>query len=147
MRQTNHAALTRLEHIRTGELPMPPMWANLALEVGAIASGVIEMTTLPEARHLNAFGGVHGGYIAAVLDTVLGLAVYTSIGPDDRHITVDLAVKLLKAPSVGVPLVAASELVHVSRSVGVSQAWLRDAAGVLYAHGTTTCNIRRAATA
>lgn len=144
MQQTNHVALARLEDIRAGTLPMPPMWANLALGVGALASGAIEMTTQPEERHLNAFGGVHGGYIAAVLDTVLGLAIYTSIGPDDRHITVDLAVKLLKAPSVGVPLVATSALVHVSRSVGVSQAWLRDAAGVLYAHGTTTCNIRRA---
>lgn len=144
MQQTNHVALARLEDIRAGAVPMPPMWANLTLGVGAVASGAIEMTASPEERHLNAFGGVHGGYIAAVLDTVLGLAIYTSIGPEDRHITVDLAVKLLKAPSVGVPLVATSALVHVSRSVGVSQAWLRDAAGVLYAHGTTTCNIRRA---
>ncbi len=36
-----------------------------------------------------------------------------------------------------------TELVHVSRSVGVSQGVLRDAAGRVLAHGTTTCHIRR----
>ena len=146
MRQTNHAALARLEQFRRGELPYPPMWQTVPLRFLSIAAGRVEMEARADERHINALGSVHGGFAATVLDTVLGLAVYTSIGPEDRHITVDLNVKLVKVLPLDTPLVAASELVSVTRTVGVSQAVLRDAAGAIYAHGTTTCMIRRGAT-
>lgn len=143
MLKVNQEALERLTLIQKGELPNPPMWETVPLRLVAIAPGRIEMEARADQRHINAIGSVHGGFVATVLDTVLGLAIYTSLGQHARHITVDLAVKLVKAVPLDTPLIAASELVHISRSVGVSQAVLRSADGVIYAHGTTTCMIQR----
>ena len=143
MQQINQVALERLHRIAAGELPYPPMWQTVPLRFIAIAPGRIEMEARADPRHMNALGSVHGGFAATALDTVLGLAVYTSIGPADRHITVDLAVKIVKVIPLDTPIIAASELVHISRTVGVSQALLRSADGVIYAHGTTTCMIQR----
>lgn len=143
MLKANQKALERLKRIQAGELPNPPMWETVPLRLLAIAPGRIEMQACADERHINAIGSVHGGFVATALDTVLGLAIYTSLGEHARHITVDLAVKLVKAIPLATPLIAASELVHISRSVGVSQAVLRSADGVIYAHGTTTCMIQR----
>ncbi|MEQ8234740.1 MAG: PaaI family thioesterase, partial [Gammaproteobacteria bacterium] len=93
--------------------------------------------------HINALGTVHGGFVATVLDTALGLTIYISIDDAARHTTVDLAVKIVKRVPLATPLVVETSLVHVSRSVGVSQGVLRDDAGTVYAHGTTTCHIKR----
>lgn len=147
MQQINHVAIERLQAIASGELPYPPMWQTVPLRFLSIAPGRIEMHACADQRHMNALGSVHGGFAATALDTVLGLAVYTSIGPMDRHITVDLAVKIVKVIPLDTNIVAASELVHISRTVGVSQAVLRSADGVIYAHGTTTCMIQRDVTA
>ena len=147
MRQINQAALDRLHRIQAGELPYPPMWQTVPLRLVSIAAGRIEMETQADQRHINALGSVHGGFAATALDTVLGLAVYTSIGATDRHITVDLGIKIVKVIPLETPLVVASELVHVSRTIGVAQAVLRSVAGVIYAHGTTTCMIQRSAAA
>lgn len=143
MQQINQAALDRLARMQSGELPYPPMWQTVPLRFLAIAPGRIEMEARADARHINAFGAVHGGFAATALDTVLGLAIYTSLGDHARHITVDLSVKIVKALPLDSAIIAASELVHISRSVGVSQAVLRSAQGVIYAHGTTTCMIQR----
>lgn len=143
MRQTNQPALDRLQRIQVGDLPYPPMWQTVPLHLLSMAAGRIEMQARADQRHINALGSVHGGFAATALDTVLGLAVYTSIGPADRHITVDLGVKIVKTIPLDTLLIAASELVHVSRTIGVAQAVLRSAEGVIYAHGTTTCMIQR----
>ena len=119
------------------------MWETVPVELVEVVPRQITMATRASERHLNAFGGVHGGYVAAALDTALGLAVFISLyDPAARHITVDLGVKIVKAIPLDTELVVATELVHMSRRLGVSQGVLRDAAGVVYAHGTTSCLIK-----
>jgi uncharacterized protein (TIGR00369 family) len=147
VQQINQQALARLARIQAGELPYPPMWQTVPLRFISIAPGRIEMEARADERHINALGSVHGGFAATALDTVLGLAIYTSLGDNARHITVDLSVKLVKALPLDTAIIAASELVHISRSVGVSQAVLRSHDGVIYAHGTTTCMIQRGVSA
>jgi uncharacterized protein (TIGR00369 family) len=147
VQQINQEALDRLARIQAGELPYPPMWQTVPLRFISIAPGRIEMEARADERHINALGSVHGGFAATALDTVLGLAIYTSLGDNARHITVDLSVKIVKALPLDTAIIAASELVHISRSVGVSQAVLRSGDGVIYAHGTTTCMIQRGVSA
>lgn len=141
----NPRAQETLRRIRDGEEPYPPMWANAGLRLVEFERGRITMTARADSCHANAFGAVHGGYAATVLDTVLGLAVFTSLDEhDDCHTTVDLSVKIVRPLPLREDLLARSELVHISRSIGVSQAQLTGRDGMVYAHGTTTCHIRRA---
>ena len=136
-------AMEKLERIRTGIDPYPPMWETVPIALIAVSTGSIRMTARADERHINALGTVHGGFAATVLDTALGLTIFISIDGDARHTTVDLAVKLVRPVPLHETLTVETELVHVSRSVGVSQGTLRDTAGRVLAHGTTTCHIRR----
>ena len=96
-----------------------------------------------DARHLTPLGGVHGGFAATVLDSVTGCAVHTMLEAGVGYGTVDLNVKMLRAVPVDRDLTAEARVIHMSRSLGVSEGSIRDDAGVLFAHATATCAILR----
>ena len=94
----------------------------------------------PTAAHFNPMGVVHGGYAATLLDTVVGCAVHTMLPAGKGYTTLELKVNMLRALSSKVPLVRAEgKVIHVGGQVATAEARLVDAAGKLYAHGTTTC--------
>lgn len=143
MTEPNPEAVAKLERIMRGELPYPPMWETVPIALVDVGPGTVRMRTQADQRHINALGTVHGGFVATALDTALGLTVFISIDSAARHTTVDLAVKIVKRLPLDTPLLVETSLVHVSRSVGVSQGVLRDEDGTVFAHGTTTCHIKR----
>jgi uncharacterized protein (TIGR00369 family) len=55
--------------------------------------------------------------------------------------TVDLNVKMLRPVPRDVELVAEANVIHVSRSLGVSEGSLKTADGKLVAHATASCFI------
>lgn len=140
----NEKALERLARIRSGADPTPPMWETMPVRLVSVDPPRIVMESRADGRHVNTLGTVHGGFAATVLDTALGLCVYTGIGSEDRHTTVDLAVKLVRAIPLDEALAVETELVHLSRTVGVAQGVIRGPDGAVYAHGTTTCYVKRA---
>ena len=64
-----------------------------------------------EARdeHLNAAGTVHGGVLATLVDTAMGLAARTAIGADDVPATSQLTVTYLRPGKPG-PLEVTAQL-------------------------------------
>jgi uncharacterized protein (TIGR00369 family) len=138
----NPKALALLADIRGDHEKLPPMWAMLGVTAVEFEPRHIALQACADERHINAFGGVHGGYAAALLDTALGLTIFISIDESSRHTTVDLSVKIVKAIPTHVPLTVKTELVHVSRRIGVSQGVLTGQDGTVFAHGTTTCHIK-----
>ena len=92
---------------------------------------------------MNPLGGVHGGFAATVLDSVTGCAVHARLEAGVGIGTIDLNVKMLKAVPLEQDLVAEGRVINISRSLGVSEASLRDAEGTLLAHATATCAILR----
>ncbi|MFH1985448.1 MAG: PaaI family thioesterase [Pseudomonadota bacterium] len=143
MNLENMTGLELLEAIVDGKLPSPSMGKTMGLQLGKVAKGYAEFHAVADHRHLNPMGGVHGGFAATVLDSVTGCAVHTVLGPGDRYGTVDLNVKLLKPVPVGKKLIATVELIHCSRTIGVSNAILKDEDGCVYASGSATCMISR----
>ena len=144
----NVGVIRAIGYSHQGQRRQPMLRRHHEFETGGFETliqvpGRIRMRAQADERHLNAFGGVHGGYAATVLDTALGLTIFVSIDEAARHSTVDLAVKIVRPIPVGQPLEVETALVNVSRSVGVSQGELRGADGRVYAHGTTTCHIKR----
>lgn len=51
--------------------------------------------------------------------------------------------KMMRPVPRSVPLVAEGVVTHLSRSLGIAEATLRDEQGKLYASGSATCFIRR----
>ncbi|MBU6437099.1 MAG: PaaI family thioesterase, partial [Betaproteobacteria bacterium] len=94
----------------------------------------------PSRSVYNPMGAVHGGWFATLLDSALGCAVHAALPAGRAYTTLELKVNLVRALTDAVPRVRAiGEVVHVGRQTATAQARLVDAAGRLYAHGTTTC--------
>jgi uncharacterized protein (TIGR00369 family) len=135
--------LQLLQAMSRGELPRASISETIPMTMEAIDSGAVRFGAKADKRHLNPLGGVHGGFAATVLDSVTGCAVHTMLEAGVGYGTVDLNVKMVKAVPVDTPLVAEGRVLHVSRSIGVSEGTLRTQDGTLLAHATATCVIRR----
>jgi len=97
---------------------------------------------VPEFRHYNPIGTVHGGFAATLLDSALGCAIFSTIARGDGWTTLELKFNLVRPLTKDTGVVRAEgRIVHRGRTVATSEGDLRDRAGKLYAHATTTCMI------
>ena len=97
---------------------------------------------LPEFRHYNPIGTVHGGFAATLLDSALGCAIFSTLGQGDAWTTLELKLNFVRAMSKDTgPVRAEGRVIHRGRTVATSEGDLKDGAGKLYAHATTTCMI------
>ncbi|HLN17681.1 MAG TPA: PaaI family thioesterase [Acidimicrobiales bacterium] len=88
----------------------------------------------------NPMGTLHGGIAATMLDSAMGCAVLSALGPGVGYTTIDLAVKYLRpVPLDGTTLWADGRTVHVGGRMATATGRLTDRAGRLIATATTTC--------
>ena len=142
---TDLAALSGLEvmqRIAAGELPPPPIAALLGMEIEEVGDGFATFTLEPDGRMLNPIGSVHGGIAATLLDSCMGCAVHTTLGPGLGYTTAQLNLHYLRAMQPGMGRVRAiGTVLHRGRKQSTAEARLLDSNGRLLAHGTTTCLI------
>lgn len=129
-----------LEAIARGDLPPPPIAALLGMGVILVEPGHVTFTLKPDEHLYNPLGSVHGGAIATLLDTALGCAIHSTLPRGTGYTTVELHVNYIR-PAVRATgtLTADARALHVGRTLATATAEVRDAAGKLYAHATTTC--------
>src|SRR5262245_3428388 len=60
---------------------------------------------------------LHGGVVSSLLDTVGGVAAWSTLGPDESVSTVDLTIDYLEPAGLGAPLRAEGELVRKGNRV------------------------------
>jgi len=121
------------------------MGVTMGMQPVEVAEGYVKFSAKATDKHLNPMGGVHGGYACTLLDSVTGCAVHSILAPGESYGTIDLNVKMMRPVPKGVELFAEGKVINISKSLGVSEGKLVDAAGKLYAHATCTCKIIRAA--
>jgi uncharacterized protein (TIGR00369 family) len=138
------AGIDLLQAMAEGRRPHPSICETIPMRIVEVGRGYTKFRVRADGRHLNPLGGVHGGFVATVLDSVTGCAVHTTLEAGVGYGTVDLNVKLLRPVPLDQDLIAEGRVIHVARSLGVAEGSLRDAEGLLYAHATCTCAIRRA---
>jgi uncharacterized protein (TIGR00369 family) len=88
-------------------------------------------------QHLQPFGIVHGGVIATLIDTATFWAGFMRLPADAGLVNVDLKLNYLKAVMPGT-LVAEGRCIRAGRSISYTEAYVRDAAGEIVAHGTSS---------
>ena len=140
------AGLNGLEMMQAmlhGSIPYASIAKTLDFYLMEVSKGRAVFQGKPGPAHLNPMGTIHGGWYATLLDSALGCAVHTMLEAGVGYGTVDLNVKMLKAVPVDTPLVAIGRVLHVSRTLGVSEGTLQTEDGTLLAHATATCFIRR----
>jgi len=90
-----------------------------------------------EARHLQPFGIVHGGVLATLLDTATFWSAYLRLPQGTGLVNVDLKLNYLKSVGSG-ELRTEGRCLRAGRQISYAEASVRDAAGDLVAHGTST---------
>ena len=125
-----------------GRLPRAPMGELMGFSGGEAGLGFVVFEAVPAAAHFNPLGQVHGGFAATILDSCMGCAVHTVLGPGVGYTTVDLMVTFDRAIGAGTGTVyARGEVVTHGRRIATATGRLTDARGKLLAHGSATCMI------
>jgi uncharacterized protein (TIGR00369 family) len=136
------SGLQMFEAMLAGELPPPPITTTLRFRLVEARLGHAEFQGTPAFEHYNPLGGVHGGWMATLLDSCVGCAVHTLLPPGKTYTTLELKVNFVKGLSDRVPLVRAiGTVIHAGNRVATAEGRLVGPDGTLYAHATTTCLI------
>lgn len=138
----SEGGLKVMQGIFEGRLPGAAMAKTLNFWLSKVEEGVIAFTGVPNEDHLNPLGTIHGGWAATIMDSALACAVMTTLAPGEGYTTVEFKLNLTRPilPGMG-ELVCEGKVVHRGRTIATSEAYLRDSAGKLLAHGTETCAI------
>lgn len=105
-----------------------PFHAWLGIEVVDAGKGWVRVALEARAEHINLQGLVHGGLLATLADTAMGLALRTALEPGRRHVTIAMDVRFLRPGKPG-RVEATGTAVRVGRSVGHAEASLVDERG------------------
>jgi uncharacterized protein (TIGR00369 family) len=123
-----------------GELPPPPLVVLLGLKLVEAEPGRVTFTGVAREEFYNGMGVAHGGFAATLLDSALGCAINTMMPAGRVFTTIDLQIHYTRAlrREAG-ELRCTATVVHVGSRTATSEGRIVDAAGKVYAHGTTTC--------
>ena len=110
-------------------------WAGV--EVVDASPGLVEVVFEANSQHLNLQGLVHGGILATLADTAMGLAVRTALEPGRRHVTVQLGIEFLSPGRPGT-ITARGRTVKIGTQLGFADADVMNADGRLLARAHST---------
>lgn len=110
---------------------------TLGIRLAEIGENFAVMEVTVDDRHRNYLGGVHGGLIATLADTV-GFFPRPLLPSGQAATTITLNVNYVRPAAVGDRLHARAELVHLGRRTASLAIRITDQQDRLIAHGTTT---------
>jgi uncharacterized protein (TIGR00369 family) len=138
--------LTGLEFLRAiaaGELPGAPIADLLGFAPVEAEEGRVVFAAVPDDRHYNPIGTVHGGLAATLLDSAMGCAVHSTLPTGVGYTTLELKVNFVRPiTSETGRILCEGTVVHRGGRVATAEGRVfAEADGAMLAHGTTTCLI------
>jgi uncharacterized protein (TIGR00369 family) len=134
--------LDLMQGMLAGRLPAPPISRLMGFTLIEATAGQAVFTCTPTLDHYNPIGSVHGGLAGTLLDSCMGCAVHTTLAAGQGYTTLEYRVHLVRGMTDKTgPVRAEGRVVHAGRQTATAEGRIVDAAGKLYAHGTTTCLI------
>lgn len=138
----SHDGLEFLRRILDGTLPAPPICETLGYNLTEVEFGRVAFGGTPHYRHYHPGGFVHAGFAATLLDSAMACAVMSTCPKGETSTTLELKVNLVRLLTKDTgPVRAEAQVIHRGRTVATAEGHLRDDAGKLCAHATTTCMI------
>lgn len=135
----NLTGLEFLNGLLEKKIPNPPIADTLEFYLSSVDDNKIVFDFVPQEFHYNPIGTVHGGVITTVLDTVMGCAIHSVLSRGVGYSTLELKINFLRAVTYKCGVMKAEgRIIHSGKTTALIEADLRDEAGKLYAHGTST---------
>lgn len=129
-----------LSGIMNGTVPEPPFATTLDIHPTHLEKGIVRFELIPQEFHFNPIGSVHGGVITTVLDSVMGCALHSVLEHGFAYTTLELKINFTKAVTLkSGRLIGEGRVIHLGKTTALLEADLKNEAGILYAHGTSTC--------
>ena len=126
------------ERLRNG--PPVPIAEVVDMRAGLVERGRVQMIAAAEPRFANPMGGLHGGLIATLLDSAIGMSALSVLPTGKLFTTLTLEVKYLRAtPLDGTELLAEGRVVHAGRRQIAVEGTMHNGRGDLVATATSTC--------
>lgn len=143
-RALSMSGLEFLRGLLDRSLPAPPFSLTAGITPLSLEEGRIVFEGTPSRAFYNPMGIVHGGWIAMLLDTVMGCAVHSALKAGQIYTTLEMKTTFVRAvQQESGPLKAEGVLLHMGGRVASSEGKLFDGAGKLVAHGSETCLIMK----
>ncbi|HEY4096187.1 MAG TPA: PaaI family thioesterase [Baekduia sp.] len=134
------AGLEFLRLLRAGGLGRAPMMETLDFTLVAADEGHVEFACTAGEFLYNPIGVVAGGVAATLLDAAAGCAIHTTLPAGIGYTTVDLSVHYLRPITTDLGTIRAiGTVLNRGRRTALGQAEVRDGAGRLLAHATSSC--------
>jgi uncharacterized protein (TIGR00369 family) len=94
------------------------MMTTLGVRMAAVERGRVELVVEHDERFTQQHGFLHGGAVAAVLDSACGYAAFSVMPPDAAVLTASYTVNFL-APAAGPRFVMTGEVIKAGRTLVV----------------------------
>ena len=119
-----------------------PYFKLLSMPVTGMGVGYSMIEINIEEKHLNPFGGVHGGVYASAIDTAAYWSVYCDLEEDVGLISLDLKIDCLAPIQTG-KLVVNGRRLKAGRTICLAEGSIVDKNGKWLAHGTSKMMVTR----
>ncbi len=141
--------IERLRASREGRVPIPPIAYLTEMPFRELSEGHAGFEMPASPWFGNTAGVIPGGVLCVLADAALGAPIHTRLGPGVSFTTAELSLTMLKPvhPDPGTRIGASGHVIHLGRSVALSEAFLfleregESGEGTLVAHGTSRCSV------
>jgi uncharacterized protein (TIGR00369 family) len=113
-----------------------PYFKLLSMTVVELGMGYSIVEVEMGNKHLNPFGGVHGGLYASAIDTAAYWAVYCELDEDMGFTSIDLKVDYL-VPAKEDKLIVKGRSIKIGRTICLAEATVFNEQNKCIAHGTS----------
>ena len=121
-------------------LSRSPFHAGLGIDVVDASEGHVRLAIETTDAHENLQGTIHGGVVATLADTAMGLAVRTAIEPGRPHVTIDMSVHYLRPAARG-RIEATGTVVRAGAQIAYAEADVAAPDGTLLARASGTYSV------
>lgn len=117
-----------------------PFHAGLGIDVVDASEGHVRLAIETTDAHQNLQSTIHGGVLATLADTAMGLAVRSAIEPGRPHITIEMHIHFLR-PALPGRIEAAGTVVRAGAQVAFAEADVTTPDGTLLARASGTYSV------
>jgi len=113
-----------------------PFFKHLSIRVTEIGVGYSVVVMEIGKKHMNPFGGLHGGVYASAIDTAAYWSAYCDLPEENGLVSIDLKVDFL-SPVFHEKVIINGKRIKSGKTIYLAEATMCDRNGKVLAHGTS----------
>ncbi|MCO1599898.1 PaaI family thioesterase [Desulfosporosinus nitroreducens] len=130
--------------VRVADLESGNFWKHIGMTTVVGVDGITRIQLTVNENLKQFYGNLHGGVIAALIDSAIAVAVNQQLDPGEGASTVEIKINYLRSISEGT-LWAEGKVIQKGRKIVVAQGEIKNEAGQVLAVGTATFMVRQMA--